>query len=213
MAFQSLFNINTLSRKVIFGLIIIGLIPILLGTVYISSVTTSSIENFDIDEDNEDGDTITATGYFLLNTLSRRSILTQTNKNKKSELAMRELVDENAINPTDPNRKIENLILGTYNDFTETVNFQVTGAVLSEYLGKSTDELVKECAKSMEQSIINDISQAFERSINNDTLLSYSNYKTSWLEKIKYKLITIKNKIFKRHTDDEDWYSDDEYDE
>lgn len=100
------------------------------------SIETGIIEEFSIDEDEDKGDTIIASGHFALNLLSRRSILEQTNFSGTAENAMRALVTQNAVSPADQNREIEFLILENLNGFTENVIIQVTGKRLVDYLAR-----------------------------------------------------------------------------
>lgn len=87
------------------------------------------IEKINITTSAENGNTVNVSGRSIESILGRRIVWKQTNS-KASETVeqfIRRLVDENAINPTDPKRKIPNLILGELKGFTEKIEKQVTG--------------------------------------------------------------------------------------
>ena len=87
------------------------------------------IEKINITTSAENGNTVNVSGRSIESILGRRIVWKQTN-NKASETVeqfIRRLVDENVINPTDPKRKIPNLILGELKGFTEMIEKQVTG--------------------------------------------------------------------------------------
>lgn len=85
------------------------------------------IEKVEITTDAESGDYLTVSGRSIESILGRRIVWTQTNANTSVELFLRTLVYENCINPTDPKRRIPNLILGEPHGFTERIEKQVTG--------------------------------------------------------------------------------------
>ena len=90
---------------------------------YIDSVTIANAE---------DGEWITASGYFLTGLLARRVIPQQTNISGTYESIMRSLVENNAISA----REIPYLSLGTLNGYTEAGIVQIIGENLLTYLGK-----------------------------------------------------------------------------
>lgn len=90
------------------------------------------IEKINLQTDIENGDYITASGRDLKSILERRIIWNQSNLSGKVEMILRQLVNENVINPTMAARKIPNIKLGTIKGFTETAEFQVTGDNLME---------------------------------------------------------------------------------
>lgn len=69
------------------------------------------IKNIRINTDVENGDYLTVTGRELKYLLHQRIVWTQTNLSGKTDLAIKRLVNENAINPVNVNRVIPNLIL------------------------------------------------------------------------------------------------------
>lgn len=92
------------------------------------------ISNFEVMTDIENGDYITITGQSLKSILNRRIIWTQTNLNGNLETMLRQLVTQNAINPTISARKISRLILGDTIGLTQNINAQYTGENLGETL-------------------------------------------------------------------------------
>ncbi len=78
-------------------------------------------------------ETIVVKGKFTTAYLNRRINWDRLNFNGKVEDLMRKLVSDNAINPQNQDRKISNLRLGEYNQFTEDINYQNSfGNVLEE---------------------------------------------------------------------------------
>lgn len=71
-------------------------------------------------------------GKFLTGYLNRRIIWGTEILNVTSEVAMRTLVNKNSIAPTDLNRIIPNLMLGTLKNYTGNVDYQVSYANLGE---------------------------------------------------------------------------------
>ena len=88
------------------------------------------IKNIQLITDVENGDFLCVTGRELKFLLHQRIVWKQTNLTGKAENAIRRLVNENAIAPTDNNRIIPNLALGVAAGLTETIDKQVTGAYL-----------------------------------------------------------------------------------
>ena len=90
------------------------------------------IKNLRLTTDAEEGDFLTYTGRELKYIFHQRIIWKQTNLNSKVEYALRRLVNENAIAPTDSKRIIPALILGEEAGLTASIRKQVTGALLDE---------------------------------------------------------------------------------
>jgi len=82
----------------------------------------------------ESGDYLTYTGKELKFLLHQRIVWQQSNLTGTVENAIRKLVDENAISPTDSNRVIPNLILGATSGLTDTISKQETGGNLDEVI-------------------------------------------------------------------------------
>ncbi|MBS4041400.1 MAG: siphovirus ReqiPepy6 Gp37-like family protein, partial [Flavobacteriales bacterium] len=89
------------------------------------SVECGIIENITI-EQSDDGELLKAIGRFGSSLLSRRIVFNTTIIIDTYENAMRQLVYENAINPEIVERIIPNLLLGTLNSFSDSVQFQVS---------------------------------------------------------------------------------------
>lgn len=90
------------------------------------------IANLQISTDAEEGNFVTITGKSLKSILNRRIIWAQTNINGNVETGIRQLITDNAINPTIAARKINRLVLGTTLGLTETMSAQYTGDNLGE---------------------------------------------------------------------------------
>ncbi len=95
------------------------------------------IKNIQLITDVENGDFLTVTGRELKFLLHQRIVWKQTNLTGTAENVIRQLVNENAIQPTDANRVIPNLVLGASVGLTDTITKQVTG----EYLDKVVSEI------------------------------------------------------------------------
>lgn len=95
--------------------------------IYIKEDTEAAyIEYINLKQDDEGKEIIIVKGKFLTGYLNRRIIWGTEIINDTAENAMRKLAENNCINPTDANRKIDNLILGSLKNFTATVNYQVS---------------------------------------------------------------------------------------
>ena len=95
------------------------------------------VKNIQLITDVENGNFLTVTGRELKYILHQRIVWSQTNLTGTAENAIRRLVNENAINPTDAKRVIPNMALGVSAGLTDTINKQVTG----EYLDKVITEI------------------------------------------------------------------------
>lgn len=92
------------------------------------------IANIEVSTDIENGDYIKVTGKSLKSILNRRIIWTQTVLNGNVETMIRQLVTDNAINPTIAARAISRLVLGDTIGLTGTIEAQYTGDNLAETL-------------------------------------------------------------------------------
>ena len=97
------------------------------------------IKNIQLMTDVENGDFLCVTGRELKFLLHQRIVWSQTVLNGAAEDAIRRLVNENAITPTDTNRIIPNLVLGVSAGLTDTLEKQVTG----DYLDVVITEICK----------------------------------------------------------------------
>ena len=94
------------------------------------------IKNTKIRTDTENGNYLTVTGPSLESILKRRIVWQQTNLSGKVELAVRQLITENIIDPAIPERKIENFKLGEIQGFNDTLEMQGTGDNLEETIDR-----------------------------------------------------------------------------
>lgn len=93
------------------------------------------VQNFKLDFDLEKGWVLTVTGKGLKNDLLKRRIVwTRTNLSGLAEVGIRQVITDNIINPIDSNRKINNFVLDTINNFTETIEMQLLGENLATWL-------------------------------------------------------------------------------
>lgn len=100
------------------------------GNVTYSNVMI--IKNFILETDKESGDYLIYTGRELKFLLNKRIVWQQTNLSGKTETAIRKLVTDNAISPTDTNRVIPDLVLGAESGLSDTINKQLTGDKLDQ---------------------------------------------------------------------------------
>ncbi len=77
-------------------------------------------------QNNDGSETLLVKGKMASAYLARRIIWFQKNINGTIEEGIRTLIDENAVNPVNVDRKIEAFTLGPLNGFTQTINKQVT---------------------------------------------------------------------------------------
>ena len=76
--------------------------------------------------DNEGNEFLVVQGKFLTGYLNRRIIWGIENLNTTAELAIRELINNNVINPLDIDRKIDMVALGEVKGYTKTTNLQTS---------------------------------------------------------------------------------------
>ena len=92
------------------------------------------IEYRSMKQDTEGKEELVIKGKFLTSYLNRRIVWETEIINSTSEIAMRTLVNKNGVAPTDTNRIITNLMLGTLKSYTGNVDYQVSYANLCEEL-------------------------------------------------------------------------------
>lgn len=85
------------------------------------------VKDIQIDTDVEDGNYIIVTGKCLKNIIGQRIVWNQTTVDGTVEECIRKLLNENIINPTIAERKIDNFILGDELGDTPTMQAQYTG--------------------------------------------------------------------------------------
>lgn len=92
------------------------------------------IENIKLDFDAEKGWVLTVTGKGLKNIVGRRVIWLQTTISGMVEDGIRHVINENIINPTDPNRKIDNFTMEPKVGYTDTMDIQALGDNIADWL-------------------------------------------------------------------------------
>jgi hypothetical protein len=98
-----------------------------------------AIQNYQLDFDSEKGWLLTLTGKGLKNDiLKRRVVWSQTNLTGLAEEGIRQVITDNLISPTDDSRAIDNLVLDELNEWTETIDIQLLGENIAEWLEKIT---------------------------------------------------------------------------
>jgi len=154
-------------------------------------------------EQTEEGETIKASGRFGSSLLGRRIIFEETTLNSTVELAMRDLVARSTITPTNTDRLVPALQLGTLNGYPETVKLQVTYKNLlstlkdlSETSGigyrcrfdPTTKKIIFETFKALDRSALQSVNPRCLFSTDFETLLS-SNYAISEEDKTNVALV------------------------
>ncbi|MBY6874539.1 siphovirus ReqiPepy6 Gp37-like family protein [Clostridium botulinum] len=112
-------------------------------------------------------------GKFLTNYLDRRISWDRVNFDGKTEELMRKLVLKNAINPTNINRKIPNLTLGSLKGFNEDIKYQNSFGNIIECLENisNTNNLgYRNLLNIKNRKIVFDIYKGVDRTINNGTI-------------------------------------------
>lgn len=97
------------------------------------------VEKIQLNTDIENGNYLIITGIDIKKITSQRIVWKQTNFNGFAEDYIRRLVTDNIINPNIKSRKIDNFVLDSKNNFTETINEQVT----YDNLNKKIEETIK----------------------------------------------------------------------
>lgn len=172
---------------------------------------------------NSDGiEELIIKGNFIKNIFNRRIVWDIVNLNNYNvELALRDLITNNVINPTDTNRKISNIILGNLNNYTDILSKQISyknlldtieDITLTTNIGTRLDfnvtnkKLIFNTYKVLDRSINQDInsiaifSTEFDNVLEQEYTDSNSNYKNTCLiagqgEGINRKKISIDSNI------------------
>lgn len=123
---------------------------------------------------NEEGkEQIEIKGKLLTGYLNRRINWGRINFKGKTEELMRKLVLENAINPENSDRKIDNLILGNLKGFSETIEYQNSfGNVLEqlENISNTSGLGYRNLLDIKNKKIIFDVYKGIDRTIGNGTI-------------------------------------------
>ncbi|NFI38803.1 hypothetical protein FDA27_07275 [Clostridium botulinum] len=112
-------------------------------------------------------------GKFLTNYLDRRISWDRVNFSGKTEELMRKLVNDNAINPVNINRKIPNLILGNLKGFTEDIKYPNSFGNILEQLENisNTNNLGYRNILDIKNRLIKfDVYKGVDRTLNNGTI-------------------------------------------
>lgn len=103
------------------------------------------IEDIQIDTDVEDGAHLTVTGRSLESILDRRVIWNLTTLSGGLQAGIKQLLNENAISPSDPARVIPNLI------FKDSTDSKITNLALNaQYYGENLYDVICEVCESNE---------------------------------------------------------------
>lgn len=103
------------------------------------------IEDIQIDTDVEDGAHLTVTGRSLESILDRRVIWNLTTLSGGLQAGIKQLLNENAISPSDPARAIPNLI------FKDSTDSKITNLALNaQYYGENLYDVICEVCESNE---------------------------------------------------------------
>lgn len=103
------------------------------------------IEDIQIDTDVEDGAHLTVTGRSLESILDRRVIWNLTTLSGGLQAGIKQLLNENAIAPSDPARQIPNLI------FEDSTDSKITNLALNaQYYGENLYDVICEVCESNE---------------------------------------------------------------
>lgn len=89
------------------------------------------VENIKIQHNEDNADVLIVSGRFLDAVIARRIIATQTTVSGKVSACIEQLLDENIINPEDPDRQIANFTIESY-EVATTMQAQYTGKNLLE---------------------------------------------------------------------------------
>lgn len=120
---------------------------------------------------NDNGDELlVVTGKFLTGYLNRRIIWGTENLSMTSELAMRELVNKNAVNPSNMDRKIALVALGEVKGYAQTTNIQTSDVNLLDKVEEiaNTNELgIRSILDLTSKKIIFDIYEGLDRTASN----------------------------------------------
>lgn len=128
------------------------------------------IEYRNLKQDTTGKEILVLKGKFLTGYLGRRIIWEMKNLNTTSELAIRELISNNATNPMDIDRKIDLMALGEVKNYTQTTNIQVSYKNLLETVEEitNTSELgIRTLIDIQNKQMTFDIYEGLNRTANN----------------------------------------------
>lgn len=159
------------------------------------------IQNYKLDFDTEKGWLLTLTGKGLKNDLLRRRIVwSQTNLTGLAEVGIRQVITQNVISPSVSGRAISNFVLDTINNFTETIDLQLLGENIADWLeeicttygygwdvyiknGKYTFKLYKGTDRTYDQSAVTPVvfSPEFDNLLSSSYTYNMSEYQNAAL--------------------------------
>lgn len=128
------------------------------------------IEYRNLRQDREGKEVLAIKGKFLTGYLGRRIVWGTENLNMTSELAVRELINKNAIDPTNIDRKIELVALGEVKGYTQETNIQTSYKNLLETVEEiaNTSELgIRTLLDIENKQMLFDIYEGLNRTANN----------------------------------------------
>lgn len=128
------------------------------------------IEYRNLRQDREGKEVLVIKGKFITGYLGRRIIWGIETLNTTSELATRELVNKNAINPSNIDRKIDSMSLGEVKNYTQETNIQTSYANLLETVEEiaSVSELgIRTLLNIENKQMTFDIYEGLDRTANN----------------------------------------------
>lgn len=112
-------------------------------------------------------------GKFLTNYLARRINWDRVNFNGRTEELMRKLVNDSAINPSNVNRKIPNLILGDLKGFTDGISYQNSfGNILDclENISNTSGLGYRNLLDIKNRKVLFDVYKGIDRTVNNGAI-------------------------------------------
>ena len=128
------------------------------------------IEYRNLKQDTTGKEVLVLKGKFLTGYLGKRIIWEMKNLNTTSELAIRELIYSNVINPIDTTRKIDLMALGEVGNYTQTTNLQVSYENLLETVEEiaNVSELgIRTLLDIENKQMVFDIYEGLDRTANN----------------------------------------------
>ena len=128
------------------------------------------IEYRNLTQDTTGKEVLVLKGKFLTGYLDRRIIWSRQNLNTTSELAIREVVNNNAINPIDMDRKIDLMALGELKNYSQSLNKQVSYKNLLETIEEiaNVSELgFKTILDIQNKQMVFDVYEGLDRTANN----------------------------------------------
>lgn len=156
------------------------------------------VEDLEIKTDTEDGNTIKITGRSLESILDRRCIIGVINVSGNLQEVIHYLLDDNIINPSDPERKISNFIFKTNSDPRVTdyiYDGQFDGGTLLEAI-----ESICQSASLGFQILLN-MNNQFEFSLYAGTDRSYNQEDLPWVV-FKPSFDNIVNSVYTENNSD-----------